>query len=203
MKNLREIVSGNIVNLRKNNNLTQAELGKKINYSDKAISRWENGEVLPDIETLQAIAEVFDTPLSELLKERDEKAEKARSKKTEVLSQIFLVFEIWTIICVIYAYFNVVHNENFWNIFLVGVPTSAIILFLFNRKKNRIANFVYGTVFIWSLLTCVFLYLLPVVTWYLFIIGVPLQGILIIKYLFDFKQKGILKLKNRKKKRES
>lgn len=199
MKNLREIVSENLVYLRKRDNLTQAELGKRINYSDKAISRWENGEVLPDIETLDTLAKIFDIPLSELLTERDEETENARTTKTEVLSQIFLVLEIWTIICAVYSYFNVAYGKNFWGIFLIGVPTSAIILFLYNRKKNKVANFVYGTVFIWSLLTCVFLYLLPVITWYLFIIGVPLQGILIIKYLFDFKQKSILKIKSRKK----
>ena len=199
MKNLREIVPENIVYQRKRNNLTQAELGKKINYSDKAISRWENGEVLPDIETLSTLAEIFDVPIAELLKEHDEKADKARSTKTEVLSQIFLVLEILTIVCAIYAYFNVAQDKNYWGIFLAGVPMSTLILFFVNRKKNNIANFVYGTIFIWSLLTCVFILLLPAITWYMFIIGVPLQGILIIKYLFNFKQKSILKIKSRKK----
>lgn len=198
MKNLKEIVSENIVSLRKRNNLTQAELGKKINYSDKAISRWENGEVLPDLETLQALSEIFDVPLSELLEERDEKKEKSDRVKTEVLSQIFLVLEIWTIVCAVYAYF-MAQGKNYWNIFLVGVPMSAVILFFFNRKKNNIMSFVYGTIFVWSFLTCIFLYLLPIITWYLFIIGAPIQGILIIRYLFKFKQRNILKIRSRKK----
>ena len=199
MKNLKEIVSENIVNLRKRDSLTQAELGKKINYSDKAISRWENGEVLPDLETLQKVAEIFDVPLSELLEERDEKKEKADLVKTEVLSQIFLVMEIWTIVCAVYAYFNMAQGKNYWDIFLAGVPMSALILFFVNRKKNNVVSFVYGTIFVWSFLTCIFLYLLPIITWYLFIIGVPIQGILIIRYLFKFKQRNILKIRSRKK----
>lgn len=203
MKSFREIISKNIVDLRKKNDLTQVELAQRINYSDKAVSRWEKGEVVPDIETLQLLAEAFDVPLFEMLKEHDEEEEKKRSAKTEVLSQIFFVLEIWTIVCAVYAYFNVAQGKNYWNIFLVGVPMSSIILFFVNRKKNNVVNFIYGTIFIWSLLTCIFLYLLPIVTWYLFIIGAPLQGILIIKYLFHFKQISTLKKKRRKKTKES
>ncbi|MBO4252276.1 MAG: helix-turn-helix transcriptional regulator [Clostridia bacterium] len=198
MKTLKEVVSENIVNLRKRNNLTQAELGKKINYSDKAISRWENGEVVPDLETLQDIADIFDVSLTELLEERDEKRERANRIKTEVLSQIFFVLEIWTIISAVYAYFNVAYGKDYWEVFLIGVPMSSVILFFYNQKKNGTLSFVYGTIFVWSFLTCIFLYLLPIITWYLFIIGVPLQGILIIKYLFKFRRRKLLRINRRK-----
>ena len=49
--------------------LTQVGLAKKINYSDKAVSRWEKGEVLPDIETLDALSKIFNVPLSYLIEE--------------------------------------------------------------------------------------------------------------------------------------
>ncbi|MEG1499724.1 MAG: helix-turn-helix transcriptional regulator, partial [Clostridia bacterium] len=41
MNNIKEIVSTNLIKLRKNANLTQAELAEKLNYSDKAVSKWE------------------------------------------------------------------------------------------------------------------------------------------------------------------
>ena len=72
MESLKEIVSKNIINLRKANNLTQLELAKKINYSDKAISRWEKGEVLPDVETIQTLSIVFNVPMSAILESQDE-----------------------------------------------------------------------------------------------------------------------------------
>ena len=72
MKNIREIVANNIVTLRKQNGYTQIELSEKINYSDKAISRWEKGEVLPDIETLDNLANIFDVPLSYMLEEHQD-----------------------------------------------------------------------------------------------------------------------------------
>ena len=45
--------------MRKKNNWTQAKLADKLNYSDKAISKWERAEAVPDIETLHALAELF------------------------------------------------------------------------------------------------------------------------------------------------
>ena len=67
MKNIREIVAGNLLALRKENKLTQIELAKMINFSDKAVSRWENGEVLPDLETLERVAKVYRVPLTYLM----------------------------------------------------------------------------------------------------------------------------------------
>lgn len=49
---LRTIIGRNIVSLRKSAGMTQADLAAKLNYSDKAVSKWERGEAIPDIETL-------------------------------------------------------------------------------------------------------------------------------------------------------
>ena len=49
--------SKNLIRLRKSHNLTQLQLAEQINYSDKAISKWEVGSVLPDIETMITISE--------------------------------------------------------------------------------------------------------------------------------------------------
>lgn len=200
MENLREIIPQNIIKYRKENNLTQIELAKEINYSDKAISRWEKGEVLPDIETLQILAETFQIPLSQLFENVEHKQKKKSFTRSEILSRIFFIFEIWTIICAAYAYVQVVYNINYWKLFLFGVPFSSAILYFFDRKKHNISTFVCGTIFVWSFLASVFVCLLPVVTWYIFIVGAPLQGILIIKYIFNYKQNGVLKRKILKKK---
>lgn len=59
MKSVSEIVISNLIKLRKKSGLTQIELSQKINYSDKAISRWEKGEVIPSIEVLEKLAEIY------------------------------------------------------------------------------------------------------------------------------------------------
>jgi transcriptional regulator with XRE-family HTH domain len=52
MRDVRQIIADNLIELRKVNKLTQLELAEKLNYSDKAISKWERGESLPDVEIL-------------------------------------------------------------------------------------------------------------------------------------------------------
>lgn len=56
-----------IKELREKNGLTQFELAKKLNVSDKAISKWETGKGFPDITLLEPIAKVFNISVAELL----------------------------------------------------------------------------------------------------------------------------------------
>lgn len=55
-----------IAKLRKNNNLTQAELAEKLNVSYQAISQWENANTYPDITMLPEIAKIFNVSIDEL-----------------------------------------------------------------------------------------------------------------------------------------
>ncbi len=57
-----------IANKRKQKNLTQSELARKIDISDKAISKWERGLSFPDITRLIPLTEVLEISLYELLK---------------------------------------------------------------------------------------------------------------------------------------
>ena len=50
--NVKQTIAKNLVELRRRHRFTQQELAQRLNYSDKAISRWEHAETLPDIETL-------------------------------------------------------------------------------------------------------------------------------------------------------
>ena len=200
MESLKEIVSKNIINLRKANNLTQLELAKKINYSDKAISRWEKGEVLPDVEIIQTLSIVFNVPMSAILENQDDnkKIKLTKPTKQDILSQIFIICEIWTIISVIYAYLNISKGMNLWQLFTWGVPATALILFvLSNKRKNNILSFTYGTILNWSAITCLFLQMLTSSPWYIFLLGIPVQGMLIVRYLFNHKLNPILKRKQK------
>ena len=59
-------VGSNIARLRRERGLTQAELAERINYSDKAVSKWERAESLPDVLTLLNLAEQLGTDLNTL-----------------------------------------------------------------------------------------------------------------------------------------
>lgn len=56
-----------IAQLRHEGNMTQEELGKKLGVTNKTISRWENGNYMPDIEMLKLLSKVFRISINELL----------------------------------------------------------------------------------------------------------------------------------------
>ena len=56
---------------RKEKNLTQAELAKKIGVTDKAVSKWERGLGCPDVSILEILAKELDVSILELLKGRE------------------------------------------------------------------------------------------------------------------------------------
>ena len=62
-------VGEQILALRKSKNLTQQELGERLNISFQAISKWERGEALPDTSLLPDLAQVLETTVDNLLME--------------------------------------------------------------------------------------------------------------------------------------
>src|SRR5574344_2079628 len=71
MENLNEVISSNIAKYRKHSGLTQLSLAEKLNYSDKAVSKWERGESLPDAFMLYTLAELFGVTLNDLADENE------------------------------------------------------------------------------------------------------------------------------------
>ena len=67
MENLNFMIGKNLQILRKKNSLTQAELAEKLNYSDKAISKWEKGESMPDIMLLPELCQILGITADALL----------------------------------------------------------------------------------------------------------------------------------------
>ncbi len=60
-------IGKNIHNLRIKNNMSQDELGKKLNVTRQAISNWENNKTQPDMDTIKRIAEIFNTDFQYLV----------------------------------------------------------------------------------------------------------------------------------------
>lgn len=56
-----------IAELRKEKEITQAELGERLGVTNKTISRWENGNYMPDISLMQSLCEEFEISINEFL----------------------------------------------------------------------------------------------------------------------------------------
>lgn len=71
--------------LRKEKNLTQSELAEKLGITNKAVSKWETGEAMPDTAQLLPLSEIFGVSVDELLRGERNTAEKAKSKEDRII----------------------------------------------------------------------------------------------------------------------
>ena len=191
MTNVKSTVAHNLAELRKEENLTQGALAKILNYSDKAVSKWECGDSLPDLETLLKLAEFYGVTLDYLVTESPEKRNKTDNRKADVmltwnraiLSSIVVV-AIFLIATLVFVY-QYIKDVNYWIAFLWAIPLSSLaILFFMRRWKIRnLIPVIFRSVFVWSLVACIYLQIANYSFWYVFLVGVPIQLLIVLSYI--------------------
>jgi transcriptional regulator with XRE-family HTH domain len=183
MDRTNEIVSANLVKLRKSRKLTQAELAEQIHYSDKSISKWEIGESCPSISVALEIAKFYGVTLNDLVNEDLETEEISKEKKQYNYSRLIITLlacsVVWLIATLAFIYGMILTLPYQWLYFLYAVPVTCIVLIVFNSIwGNRRLNYTIISVFTWSSLATAFFHVLAMtghVIWIIFIIGVPVQ----------------------------
>ena len=178
MDNLNYIVSKNLSDLRKKNGLTQLELAEKLNYSDKAVSKWEKCESLPGVEVLYKLSKLYGVSLDFIVGEETVKtatAPKARRKYNIIT--LLSVLAVWLLATVIYIFCEIFAEIKPWLAFCWAVPASFVVTLVFDviwhRKK---LFFLIVSLLMWSLLLCFCLQFLNYNIWIILGIGVPLQA---------------------------
>ena len=195
MANLNLIIANNLTYLRKKAGLTQLELGEKFNYTDKTVSRWENGSVVPSVETLKEIADFYGVSLDYMTSEHhsSKEFESVISKTINARNKIIIialnVTVLWLIAITVYvaSVYNLgtanMEVNRWWVTFLWAVPLSFIYMALLTRRSFRGSKWIliFVSVFIWTILAAAFITFLDRGNyWYLFFIGVPLQVAIIL-----------------------
>ncbi len=114
-----------LAELRKEQNLTQEDLGEKIGVTNKTISRWENGNYLPPVEMLKELSEIYAVSINELLcGERIEK-EQYQVKAEETITGILAA-----------SSFSIKERTDFWkrkwqkDHLVINVALAAILVVL-------------------------------------------------------------------------
>ena len=193
MKDIKEIIAQNLVELRKKSGLTQNELAEKLNYSDNTISRWEHAEITPSVESLAQIAQIYNVPVEVLIKENattQTDKEKKKDIAKHIATIIICVCQVWFFSAIGFFYIQTFTNQSAWILFVWAVPLSCIIAFLLaGRWKNKIPRFVLSSVFVWSLITSLYLQFLTHELYLLYIIGIPIQVSLCMYYFMKRKEK--------------
>lgn len=213
LNDLKLISASNIIRLRQGAGLTQAELGAKLNYSDKSISKWERGEAIPDAYVLTQLAGIFDVTVDYLLSSHDEwegqptepeeeepegsSIEKTIGERTysaEVL--IVLVFvSIWTAAITTFAVLWI-FGIFCWRIFAVALPVSLLVLMIlvsiFYPKRNLQY---YIAAFVASLFIMVYFLFSEKNLWQIFLVTAP--AIAIVFLACNLQKKSLRSQENR------
>lgn len=205
-KNIESIIAKNLVELRKSRNLKQSDLSETIGYSDKTISRWENGSAIPDIATLVKISDFYGIDIGDLVKENAiaKSSEQAKIYQKEqninaIVSLLLSVITVWAIAVVAYVMLQITRDVRLWQLFVWAVPVCALVCNSYNKRvfKIKIFGTVALSVAIWGAVTGVYFVFSEYNFWQLFILPVPIEGIIVLYTLFGYKE-----IKEQKKKRQ-
>ena len=180
MKDLNNIIADNLIRLRKANKLTQLELAQKLNYSDKAISKWERGEGMPDIYLFKQLAEMYGVSLDYLTTEHSAEETVKYKKPGQVNNKLIITLLacllVWICATIIYVNIILIYHHYYWMIWLWAVPVSCIVLIVFSSIwANKFYVLTTISCFIWSMLACFYLQFIKYNIWSIFLIGIPAQ----------------------------
>ncbi|MDO5556295.1 MAG: helix-turn-helix transcriptional regulator [Clostridia bacterium] len=187
MNSLKQIVAANITRFRKQKNLTQLEFANKLNYSDKAISKWERADSIPDIIILKQISDLFGVTVDYLLTEHSQNENlliveyEKKSKINKISLTLLSSSPIWLVSTIVFTLVAIFLNKYIWYVFFISVPLTILIFLIFNSIwGNRRNNYLIISSFVWSILLCIYLSFIKLNIWQLFILGIPAQFIIVL-----------------------
>ncbi len=199
MEDWKQTVAANLSELRRARHLTQLQLAELLHYSDKAVSKWERGESLPDLAVMKQLADLYEIPLDDFLLTAEARAARAaersqaaapeavpqrhRQKHNRLIIAGMAALLVWLIATLAFVILDTFVPELQYGpfLFLYAAPITAIVWLVFNSIWfNRRMNFVIISVLIWTILLAVFLTFRQYHVWKLFLIGIPAQLIVVL-----------------------
>ncbi len=181
LKEFRGIVAQNIYYLRTVNHMTQYELGQKLNYSDKAISKWERGDGVPDAYILTKISELFGVSVDYILTEHSEQDKKVDTKPAKVAKQTIMnisVISVFVLALLAFIIIALTFDVYYWQVFVYAVPIATICAIVFSSVWERARGVLaYTSILLWSLLATIYVAIGNYSYWLIFVLGIPLQVI--------------------------
>ncbi len=182
MKEIKQIIAENLTTLRLKNKLTQTGLAQKINYTDKAVSKWENGDATPPIDVLKLLADYYSVSVDYIITENpSEYYDKTYNIKSNVQNKVIItalsVLTVWIIATVMFVYCSIFNITDIpWINFIISVPISFVVLLVFNSLwGKRKFTFLITSFLLWSILGALYIVFLSYNLWPIFLIGAPVQ----------------------------
>ena len=196
MNDLKQTIANNLALYRKQAGLTQQELAAKINYSDKAVSKWERGEGVPDVLVLKEIADLYGITVNEFLAEHEDKPKKVKSKNfwakrwLITLLSAGLVFLVATVVMVIWLLIDPSSTASVAKYaYVSAVPVSLVVVLVFSCIWGKLwQRCVVVSALIWTLCLLIHLVLniVSLNAWMIYLVGAALQVLVIMWFLLAF-----------------
>jgi transcriptional regulator with XRE-family HTH domain len=187
---VKDNLAQNLTRYRKSLGLTQAELAEKLNYTDKAVSKWERGESVPDLFVLKKLADMYgvkiDTLISEPKKDKPTLLKNISKKRTIIC--LCCAGLVWLIAILCYSLLGIIDPSitHSWLSFIYAIPITCVILLILTAVwHKKLTNTIFISILIWSIILAIYLslyFLLPVTVnnlWMIFLIGIPAQALTI------------------------
>lgn len=176
-------LGSNIAACRKAAGLTQAGLAEKLNYSDKAISKWERGESVPDVLTLLQLSRLFGISLDALVGGEavagTELPEPERPTVRKGIVQALSSTLVWFVALFFFVVISSARIRGSWVAFVYAVPVNAIVLLSLRSAWHLYSwNRALISVIVWGSLASIYislLYFASLNVWKLFLLGIPGQ----------------------------
>ncbi len=199
MDELKDIIAGNLVAYRKNAGYTQQEIADKLNYSDKAVSKWERGEGVPDVSVLKELADIYGVTVNDFLivhlEESKQPKAKTRTRRAKhwlvSLMSFGLVWFIATIAMAIgYIIDPTLPMAEYC--YIVALPVSMIVAVVFSCIWGKLwMKAVSVSALVWSLCVMIHVVLWPLLglarqSWVIYIVGAALQLLVVMWFLLRF-----------------
>lgn len=173
-------IGKNLTRLRKMANMTQLDLAEKLNYSDKSVSKWEQGNGIPDVRILVQIAELYGVTLDDLVRDhtKDEIVPKNTKRMQRLITMALSAGLCWLVAVIVFVAIGIFAPQftQAWLVFVYAVPVTAIVVLVFSciwrYKWTRVISV---SVLVWSILASIYLSFITYNPWLIFLIGVPLQ----------------------------
>ena len=191
MNDIKSIIAKNISSLRQKKGLTQLELAERLNYSDKAVSKWERADSMPDISVLVELADLFEVPLDYLVRSEHPETEPLPTEKPAytyrkgIISAVSVLL-VW-FIAVLFFVLTVLFMKgtyNQWLFFIYAIPVSMIVWLVFNTIWfNPRFNYVIISVLMWTVILSIHFTVLTTLgmnIWLVYLLGIPGQLIIIL-----------------------
>ena len=178
---LKQITAKNIAELRRRSQMTQLELGNAIDYSDKAVSKWERGEAVPDAYVLLRLSKLFGVSVDYLLNDHAGQKPPSVKRTNHVSISVLAIIAVFTLFAVAYITVLLSAGLSYWLFFVYAAVVSLVLLTVFNTIwGDKRFNLLIIGLLVAALIAMIYCILLPLGNlWQILMLIIPSEVIVI------------------------